>query len=97
MIMNFATPLKIAEALACGVPVVTRNIIEYKLWYKHGVYTYSTYTELENLIKRLLNELDEVKAKLHNYSCSFRETFNWEKLAMRYENVLESVFNLNKK
>ena len=91
MIMNFATPLKIAEALACGVPVVTTNIAEFKVWYKQGVHTYSTYIELENTIKYLLSNLDEVKASLCEYSHSFREAFSWDRLAEKYKNILETV------
>jgi glycosyltransferase involved in cell wall biosynthesis len=52
MLKNFATPLKIAEALACGVPVVTTNISEFKLWYRRGVYTYTTQAEVEDLVRR---------------------------------------------
>jgi len=91
MIMNFATPLKIAEALACGVPVVTTDIIEFKLWFKRGIYVYTTYTELENVIKRLLSKIDEVKTALYDYSHNFRETFNWDRLAEKYEKILELI------
>ena len=91
MLMNFATPLKVAEALACGVPVITTNIAEFKVWYKQGVYTYSTYVELENTIKHLLNNLDEVRASLRGYSHSFRETFSWDRLAEKYKEILKAI------
>ena len=91
MLMNFATPLKIAEALACGVPVVTTDIAEYKLWYKQGIYTYSTYAELENIIEQLLSNIDTIRATLRKNSYSFREAFSWDRLAEKYENILETV------
>ena len=92
MIKNVATPLKIAEALACGVPVITTNIAEFKIWYKQGIYTYSTYEELENVMKYLLSNLDKIKAELRKYSNSFREVFSWENLAEKYRSViLETV------
>jgi len=91
MIMNFTTPLKIAEALACGVPVVTTNIVEFMVWYKRGIYTYSTYVELENTMKYLLSSLDEVKASLREYSHSFREAFSWDRLAEKYKNISETI------
>jgi len=91
MVKNLATPLKIAEALACGVPVVTTDIAEFKIWYRQGLYTYSTYEELENVVKHLLSKLDEVRASLHEYSHSFRRTFSWDRLAEKYESLLESV------
>jgi glycosyltransferase involved in cell wall biosynthesis len=91
MIMNFATPLKIAEALACGVPAVTTDIVEYKLWYRQGIYTYTTYTELENVIKQLLSKIDEIKTTLYKYSYSFREAFSWDRLAEKYETIIKSL------
>jgi glycosyltransferase involved in cell wall biosynthesis len=91
MIQNFATPLKIAEALACGVPVVTAHIPEYRFWYRQGIYTYTTYAELENVIKQLLAEIDQIKAALCDYAHSFRETFSWDHLAEEYEKLLELV------
>jgi glycosyltransferase involved in cell wall biosynthesis len=91
MIKNFATPLKIAEALACGVPVVTAHIPEYGFWYRQGIYTYTTYAELENVIKQLLAEIDEIKAALCDYVSSFRETFSWDRLAEEYEKLLGLV------
>ena len=91
-IKNITTPLKIAEALACGVPVITTNIAEFKVWYKQGVYTYSTYEELENIMKYLLNNLDKIKAALREYSNSFREVFSWDNLAEKYKSIiLETV------
>lgn len=92
MIMNLATPLKIAEALSCAVPVVTTNVAEYKVWYKYGVFTYDTYTDLEKISKKLLNELDEIKKILVEYSTDeFRNKFSWEKIAGKYEDVLYSM------
>jgi glycosyltransferase involved in cell wall biosynthesis len=91
MIMNLATPLKIAEALSCSVPVVTTNIFEYKIWYKYGVFTYNTYADLEKILKKLLNELYEIKKILAKYSIEFRNKFSWEKIAGEYEYILYSI------
>ena len=91
MLKNITTPLKIAEALACGVPVITTNMAEFKIWYKQGVYTYSTHVELENIMRCLLDNLDEVRATLREYSHSFREVFSWDNLAKKYKDILETV------
>jgi glycosyltransferase involved in cell wall biosynthesis len=92
MLKNFATPLKIAEAISCGKPVITRDIAEFKIWYKMGVYTYSSYAELEDLIRDLFNMLDEIKNSLHIYSYNFRKTFDWNNLSTKYIVLLENFF-----
>lgn len=92
MLINFATPLKIAEAISCGKPVITRDIAEFKIWYKMGVYTYSSYAELEDLIRDLFNMLDEIKNSLHIYSYNFRKTFDWNNLSTKYIVLLENFF-----
>jgi len=91
MLMNFATPLKIAEAISCGVPVVTTAIAEFKLWYKQGIHIYSTYAELENILKQLLSNIDTIKATLHKNAYNFREAFSWDRLAERYKRLLGSI------
>jgi glycosyltransferase involved in cell wall biosynthesis len=90
-VKNLATPLKIAEALACGVPVVTTNIVEFRLWYKQGIYTYSTYAELENILKQLLSNIDTIRTTLRKNSYSFREAFSWDRLAEKYEVLIERL------
>jgi glycosyltransferase involved in cell wall biosynthesis len=90
-VKNLATPLKIAEALACGVPVVTTNIVEFRLWYKQGIYTYSTYAELENILKQLLSDIDAVKTTLSKNSHNFRKTFSWDTLANKYEKLIQEL------
>jgi glycosyltransferase involved in cell wall biosynthesis len=92
MLKNFATPLKIAEAISCGKPVITRDIADFKIWYKMGVYTYSSYAELEDLIRDLFNMLDEIKNSLHIYSFNFRKTFDWNNLSTKYIVLLENFF-----
>jgi glycosyltransferase involved in cell wall biosynthesis len=91
-ILNFATPLKIAEALSCGVPVVATDIPEYKLWYRQGVYTYRNYEELEQVLSWVLNYIEEFRKNLSVYSGSFRESFSWDRLAQEYELVLEMTW-----
>jgi glycosyltransferase involved in cell wall biosynthesis len=90
-VKNLTTPLKIAEALACGVPVVTTNIVEFRLWYKQGIYTYSTYAELENILKQLLSNIDTIRATLRKNSYSFREAFSWDRLAEKYEILIKAL------
>jgi len=91
MLMNFATPLKIAEAISCGVPVVTTAIAEFKLWYKQGIYVYSTYAELENILEQLLSNIDTIRVTLHKNAYNFRAAFSWDRLAERYKRLLGSI------
>jgi glycosyltransferase involved in cell wall biosynthesis len=90
MIMNFATPLKIAEALACGVPVITTAIAEFKIWYKQGVYTYSNFEDAERLPHYVIENHEEIRKALICYSQSFRQLFDWNRLAEEYRKVIES-------
>ena len=96
MLKNFATPLKIAEAIACGVPAVATDIPEYKLWYRQGVYTYRYYEELERVLSWVLNYVEELRKNLRAYSDSFRERFSWDRLAQEYELVLEMTWQRSK-
>jgi len=86
---NFATPLKVAEALACGVPVVTTDIPEFKLWYQHGLYIYKDYTELQHIVTRVLQHIEEIKDTLRRYSQAFRQRFSWDRIAEEYETIIE--------
>ena len=88
---NFATPLKVAEALACGVPVVTTDIPEFKLWYQHGLYIYKDYTELQHIVTRVLQHIEEIKDTLRRYSQAFRQRFSWDRIAKEYEIILETT------
>jgi len=88
---NFTTPLKIAEALACGVPVITTDIQEFKLWYQHGLYTYKDHTELEHTVTRILQHIEEVKDTLRRYSQAFRQRFSWDHIAKEYEIIIETI------
>jgi len=93
MVKNFATPLKIAEALACGVPVITTVIPEFKLWYKQGVYFYSDHEGLERAIVHVFNNYEAVKRELREYSNYFRKEFSWDNISNRFENVIITVAN----
>jgi glycosyltransferase involved in cell wall biosynthesis len=91
ILKNYVTPLKIAEALACGVPVITTAIAEFKLWYKQGVYFYNNSEELEKLLFLIIENKEGVRRVLINYSQSFRQLFSWDSLAEKYRKVIESI------
>ncbi|MGB9816194.1 MAG: glycosyltransferase [Desulfurococcaceae archaeon] len=91
ILKNYVTPLKIAEALACGVPVITTTIAEFKLWYKQGVYFYNNSEELERLLFFIIENKEGVRRVLINYSQSFRQLFSWDSLAEKYRKVIEFI------
>jgi len=90
ILKNYVTPLKIAEALACGVPVITTAIAEFKIWYKQGVYTYSNFEDAERLLHYVIENNGEIRKALICYSQSFRQLFDWNRLAEEYRKVIES-------
>lgn len=87
---NYVTPLKIAEALACGVPVITTAIAEFKIWYTQGVYTHSSFEDVERLLHYVIENGEEIRKALIGYSQSFRQLFDWNRLAEEYRKVIES-------
>jgi glycosyltransferase involved in cell wall biosynthesis len=91
MLMNFATPLKVAEALACGVPVIATDIIEYRLWYSKGLYTYSSHDDLEKTIKYILDNVSQIKNDLINYATFFIHTFSWDNIVSKYVLLINSI------
>ena len=80
-----------AEALTCGVPVVSTDIAEYEPWCRHGVYTYKDADELKALLRRVLTHIDGVKTSLEERSDVFRQQFSWKRLAQRYEAVVYAL------
>jgi glycosyltransferase involved in cell wall biosynthesis len=80
-----------AEALACGVPVVATTIAEFKLWYKQGVYFYNNFEELEKILFLVMENKEEVRRVLVNYSQSFRQLFGWDRLIEKYQKVIEFI------
>jgi glycosyltransferase involved in cell wall biosynthesis len=90
---NYATPLKIAEALACGIPVITTAIAEFKIWYKQGVYLYNNFEELEKLLSLRIKSEEEVRRALIEYSHQFRQLFGWDNLANKYISIIDSLMN----
>lgn len=90
ILKNYVTPLKIAEALACGVPVITTAIAEFKIWYTQGVYTHSSFEDVERLLHYVIENGEEIRKALIGYSQSFRQLFDWNRLAEEYRKVIES-------
>jgi len=93
MLKNFATPLKVAEAISCGVPAVTTTIAEFKIWYKQGVYLYNNFEELEKLLFLITKNKEEVRRTLIEYSHQFRQLFSWDNLANKYISIIDSLMN----
>jgi glycosyltransferase involved in cell wall biosynthesis len=75
-----------AEALACGVPVITTAIAEFKIWYKQGVYLCNNFEELEKLLSLIIKSEEEVRRALIGYSHQFRQLFSWDNLADKFIN-----------
>jgi len=95
MMKNFATPLKVAEALACGKPVITTSNAEFKLWYHKGVYFYNNYEELERVLSHVVNNYEDIQGELKGYSDYFRKEFSWDNISNKFENVVVAA-NANK-
>jgi glycosyltransferase involved in cell wall biosynthesis len=93
ILKNYTTPLKIAEALACGVPVITTAIAEFKIWYKQGVYLYNNFEELEKLLSLIIKSKEEVRRALIEYSHQFRQLFSWDNLANKYISIIDTLMN----
>jgi glycosyltransferase involved in cell wall biosynthesis len=91
MIKNFTTPLKIAEALACGVPVIATDIIEYRLWYSKGLYIYSSYDDLKKITKYILDNMNQIKNDLVEYATSLVYTFSWDNIVSKYVLLINSI------
>jgi glycosyltransferase involved in cell wall biosynthesis len=91
MIKNFTTPLKIAEALACGVPVIATDIIEYRLWYSKGLYIYSSYDDLKKITKYILDNMNQIKNDLVEYATSLIYTFSWDNIVSKYVLLINSI------
>ncbi|MEM5822468.1 MAG: glycosyltransferase [Ignisphaera sp.] len=87
--ISYATPLKIIESLACARPVVTTNISEFKLWFKKGVFYYSSSREIYELLDSLVKEFDSVQRQLLSYSEVIRSLYSWESIAEAYRRVIE--------
>jgi glycosyltransferase involved in cell wall biosynthesis len=91
MIKNYTTPVKFAESLACGVPIVTTNIPEFRFWYGQGIFQYDTSGELVEVIKGLLSRVDEVKSILRERRLRYIELFDWDNIANKYSKIIESL------
>ncbi|MEM3826199.1 MAG: glycosyltransferase [Nitrososphaeria archaeon] len=88
-LMNFATPLKIIEALACGKPVITLDIAEFKIWFKDCLLTYTNLNKLPDKLKEAISISNIGKAKLIEYAEVIRRIFDWNLLSRRYNAVIE--------
>jgi len=62
------TPSILLEAQVLGVPVIATDVIEYRLWYSRGLYTFSSYDDLEKIIKYILDNVNQIKNDLINYA-----------------------------
>ena len=79
-----------AEALACGVPVITTAIVKFKIWYKQGVYLCNNFEELEKLLSLIIKSEEEVRRALIEYSHQFRQLFSWNNLADKFISIINS-------
>jgi len=92
VLKNYVVPLKILESLACGRPVITANISEYKTWFEGmPVVYYDTQEELERETIELIRSYEARKPELVRASQEIRDRFSWEKTAMQYEEVLKGL------
>ncbi len=87
--INFTTPLKIIESLACGVPVVAPDILEYRIWFKQGVFTYDP-TKIEDAIISAIRFREEADV-MTRIAQIIMEKYSWDKIVERYINVVKSV------
>ncbi|MDW8034468.1 MAG: glycosyltransferase [Nitrososphaerota archaeon] len=91
-IKNLATPLKIIEALACSRPVLTTELPEFKIWFKKGLFFYSS-TKIEQIVamvKYIVENSDSIINSLLLYSSKIRKYFDWARIAEEYNKIIET-------
>ncbi|AFA40086.1 Glycosyltransferase [Pyrobaculum oguniense TE7] len=90
-LISYATPLKIIEALACGRPVLTTDITEFKIWFRKGLFIYNDIKSFMNNVKYLIQNWEDIEKILSENSAIIRKTHSWDTLANKYINILNTV------
>jgi len=92
VIKNYVTPLKIAETLACGKPVITQNIGEFKLWFSEkNVFYYNNFAEVKGIINNILDNYEAVTQDAEVIADRVRKKFSWDNLVKKYLRVMEGL------
>lgn len=88
--MNYGTPVKIFEAMACERPVVATELEEFKKWFKNYLLYYTDYTSLEEKTRDILENYDAYMSIAAN-ARTYAQQFDWKNLAKTYETLLATT------
>ncbi|MEM1646700.1 MAG: glycosyltransferase [Ignisphaera sp.] len=92
-IKNNTTPLKIMESLACARPVITTDIVEFKLWFKDSIFYYRSPQDMYKLLNELLRKFDIIHTQMIEYSKLVRNKYSWKNIAKTYTKVIEDPYS----
>ncbi len=90
-LINYTTPVKIFETLACGRPILLPALPEYLKWLPSYPFFYASEAELESKIRETLSNPDKVMEALQDVREYVVSTFSWQSLAETYERLLGGV------
>ena len=87
-------PMAVIEAAACGLPLLLRNLEEYKLLYHEGYLGGQDEKDFENYIKKLVNDKDYY-AQMSKRALDLSSQFTFNKLGNKLVELYQSVIDQN--